>query len=66
MVPINWKLIAERLSNAHRVELYFWDGLYAELFYNQETNMVERVGIFENVDLLDPYLNNIVVRSKKV
>ncbi len=66
MVPINWKLIAERLSNAHRVELYFWDGLYAELFYNQETNTIERVGIFENVDLLDPYLNNIVVRSKKV
>ncbi len=66
LVTAKGKHIAERTDAGHRIGLYYLDGLFAELFYNHQTNNIEKVVLFRNVDFLDPYLDRIEIRGKEV
>jgi len=51
--------IAVRMAPKQRVELYYLDGFFAELFYSRSTNKLVQVRLFKDVDFLDPYLVKI-------
>jgi len=52
--------LASRDEPEFEVTLYQIDGFYVELYYNQKDKMFMRLRCFSNVNLLKPYLDEII------
>ena len=50
-----------RIWNEYGINLYGFGGFYSEVWYNQDTNKVDKVRSFNNTSLLEPYLDDIEV-----
>ena len=46
-------------KTGYRINLFFLNDYYIELWYHKESNKVENIRAFTSVDLLEPFLSNI-------
>ncbi len=50
-------------NSAHRVNLFYLNNYYIELWYNMQGNKVDNIRAFTSIDLLDPFLDTIQIES---
>ena len=50
-----------RIFLFYTVQLYFFDGIFAEIWYKQITNQIDRVVILNQNDVLDLYEKQITL-----
>ena len=48
-------------SNTYRVNLFYLNDYYIELWYHMEGNKVDQIRAFKSLALLEPFLNNIQI-----
>jgi len=48
-----------RIWNEYGINLYGFGGFYAEVWFNQETNKVDKVRSYNNTEMLEPFLDDI-------
>ena len=46
-------------SGEHRINLFYINNYYIELWYNTCENDIDRIFAFQSVELLEPFLNQI-------
>jgi len=50
-------------NSGHRVNLFYLNDYYIELWYHMDGNKVDKIRAFQSLDLLEPFLNNIYLES---
>lgn len=55
--------IATRFTTFFTIALYQLEGFYAEVFFNELDNEIDRIRSFYTTDLLTPYLKQICLKS---
>ena len=55
----NGEPIAARMDSFHRYELSQLYSFYIEIVYSLRFNTIQYIAAFEDIDLLDPYLEEI-------
>jgi hypothetical protein len=53
--------LADRLTDDHYVRLYNLNRLYIEVFFDDETHLIDQLKGFHDTDLLVPYLENVEI-----
>lgn len=53
--------IADREDEEHKILLYQIDSFYVEVFYHVEYNCIRRYRPFASTDLLEPYLEKMII-----
>lgn len=48
---------------SHRINLFYLNEFYIELWYNMEGNKVDNIRAFTSIDLLEPFLENIQIEN---
>jgi hypothetical protein len=56
--------IAEREDEVHRFILYQLDAFYVEAWYHKEYNVLRKFNVFDDLEQLQPYLEQIKIRVK--
>lgn len=59
----NGALLAERTEDNYLIILYQVDSFYVEVYYHQHNDEIVKFRSFHSVKFLEPYLQNINVRS---
>lgn len=55
--------IGERQDDEHTISLYQIDGLYVEVFYHREYNVIRKIIALSSTEQLTPYLGQISIRE---
>jgi hypothetical protein len=55
--------IGGRSTHEHMILLYQQDSFYIEIYYNKKGNYITAVNGFDDLMLLDPYLEKIDIRG---
>ena len=60
-ISIWWKgqPVAARMDSFHRYELIQLYSFYIEIVYSLRSNTIQYIAAFEDIDLLDPYLEEM-------
>ncbi len=53
--------LAERRYKAYIIKLYAIDSFFVEVYYQRDEALIADINSFEELDFLDPYLNQITL-----
>lgn len=56
--------IMTRIENQYRINLYSLYDFFAEVWYNDEANSIDKIRTFKSIEALEPYLDNIKLNLK--
>jgi hypothetical protein len=56
--------IAEREDEVHRFILYQLNAFYVEAWYHKEYNVLRKFNVFDDMEQLQPYLEQIKIQVK--
>lgn len=49
--------LVAKYVGCHRINLYYLDGFYVQLYYNRDTNKIENIEATMNRNVVDEYLD---------
>ena len=56
--------IMTRIENPYRINLYSLFDFFAEAWYNDDANSIDKIRTFKSINALEPYLSKIKLNLK--